>query len=180
MGGGPKPGGRSQGWVCATRGCPLLPGPVKGPGSLGGSERPTAPVFEVASLRDTTPFVMGGGGYEGDQSRPVWCPEADIALARCATSAHERKGLGGGQRGTKNRVPRVEGVDAALGDEKKPVKRTSKGREVGESALSTKPLSDCGLYAKIVCVALESFRLQGDRLLVRRIILVSGEMSLSL
>ena len=39
-------------------------------------------------------------------------------------------------------VPRSRGVDAVLGDEKKPRKRTSKGREVGESALSTKPLSE--------------------------------------
>ena len=50
---------------------------LAGPGSWGGSERPAAPVSEVASLRDTTPFVMWGGGYEGAQSRPVWCPEAD-------------------------------------------------------------------------------------------------------
>ena len=55
--------------------------------------------------------------------------------------------LGGGRRGagkSKCPGPRSRGVDAVLlGDEKKPRKRTSKGREVGESALSTKPLSDC-------------------------------------
>ena len=72
----------------------VQPGPVRSPGSLGGSERPAAPVSEVASFRGTAPFVMGGGGYEGSQLRPVWCPEADIALAKCATSAHERRELG--------------------------------------------------------------------------------------
>ena len=88
FGGGPKPGGRSHFWVCATHvDCPLQPGPVRGPGSWFGSTtlflstRPT-PVSEVASLRDTTPFVMGGGGGSEAKPRPVWCPEAAIALAR--------------------------------------------------------------------------------------------------
>ena len=66
---------------------------------------------------------MGGGGYEGAQSRPVWCPEADISLERCATSAHERKESGGGRRGNENRGAQRRGVDAVLGDEKKPRKK---------------------------------------------------------
>ena len=61
---------------------------------MGLKERPAAPVSEVASFRGTTSFVMGGGGYEGSQLRPVWCPEADIALEKFATSAHERRELG--------------------------------------------------------------------------------------
>ena len=39
-------------------------------------------------------------------------------------------------------VPKVEGVDVELGMRRNPVKRTWKGREVGESALSTKPLNE--------------------------------------
>ena len=56
-------------------------------------------------------------------SLPVWCPEADISLERCATSAHERKESGGGRRGNENRGAQRRGVDAVLGDEKKPRKK---------------------------------------------------------
>ena len=77
--------------------CVPLPGPVRDPGSLGGSERPVTPVSKVVSFRGTTPFVMGGGGYEGSQLRPAWGPGADIGLARCATGAHKRRELGGGR-----------------------------------------------------------------------------------
>ena len=95
-----------------------------------------APVSEVASFRGTTSFVMGGGS----QLRPVWCPEADISLAKCATSAHERRDWDEVDEKPKIEVPRRRGVGTVLGDERRPRKRTSEGREVGESALSTKPL----------------------------------------
>ena len=43
--------------------------------------------------------------------------------------------------------PRVRSADVVLvlGDEKKPRKRALKGRQGGESALSTMSLSDCGV-----------------------------------
>ena len=135
MGGGAKPGGRSQDRVGAQA-FPSLLGPVRGPGSWFGSVRP-APVSEVTtSFRGTTSFVMGGGGPEAQ------CPVAAArspeskpatALAKWATSAHVRKEWSiGGRKRAKNRcAPRSCGVDLVLGDEKKPRKKASRGREMG-------------------------------------------------
>jgi len=46
-------------------------------------------------------------------------------------------------------MPLRRGVDAVPGDERRPRKRTSKGREVGECALSTKPLSSLYLVIEL-------------------------------
>ena len=49
------------------------------------------------------------------------------------------------------------------GDERRPRKRTSEGRKVGESALSTKPLSDLSGFWYGTCdidIGVESFELK--------------------